>query len=301
MRVVVTGCEGQVARALAERAPAFGVTLIAIGRPALDLEQPETIAPALAAAQPDAIVNAAAFTAVDLAESDEATANRVNATGAGEVAAAARQLGVPVIQISTDYVFDGALDRPYREDDPTGPISAYGRSKLAGEEAVAAATRDHAILRTAWVYSPFGKNFVRTMLRLGLERSEVGVVGDQFGSPTDAFAIADAVLAVARNLVSRPNEAALRGVFHMAAQGEASWAEVAESVFAEAQRAGRAPVRVSHIATSDYPTPARRPANSRLDGSKLALIHGISLPHWRGALAACVARLLTDERAGQAS
>ena len=301
MRVVVTGREGQVARALIERAGAAGVTLIGLGRPELDLEKPATIGAALAAARPDLIVNAAAFTAVDLAESEEATACSVNAAGAGAVAAAARRLGVPVIQISTDYVFDGALDRPYREGDMARPISAYGRSKLSGEEAVAAATGDHAILRTAWVYSPFGRNFVLTMLRLGGERSEVGVVADQIGSPTNALDIADAVLTVARNLVARPNEAALRGVFHMAAQGEASWAEVAEAVFAAAEAAGRSPVRVRRIATSDYPTPARRPANSRLDCNRLAGAHGVSLPHWRGSLETCVARLLTDERAGRGS
>ena len=301
MRVVVTGREGQIVRALVERAADAGVTVVALGRPELDLERPETIGPALTAARPDVVINAAAFTAVDLAEREEATALKVNGAGAGEVAAVARRLGVPMIQISTDYVFDGALDRPYREDDATGPIGAYGRSKLAGEATVAAATPDHAILRTAWVYSPWAKNFVRTMLRLGTDRSEVGVVSDQIGSPTSALDIADAILAVARNLVSTPNEASLRGVFHMAAQGEASWAEVAEAVFAEAAAAGRTPVQVRRIATSDYPTPARRPANSRLDGAKLASIHGVALPHWRGSLATCVARLLTDERAGQAS
>lgn len=301
MRIVVTGREGQVVRALVERAAEAGATLVSVGRPELDLERPETIGPALKAARPDVIVNAAAYTAVDLAESAEATALAVNGAGAGEVAAAARRLGVPAIQISTDYVFDGGLDRPYCEDDATGPISAYGRSKLAGEQAVAAATPDHTILRTAWVYSPFGKNFVRTMLRLGAERSEVGVVADQIGSPTSALDIADAVLAVARNLVARPDDTALRGVFHMAAQGDASWAEVAEAVFSDAEAAGRKPVQVKRIATSDYPTPARRPANSRLDGTRLASIHRVSLPHWRGSLTTCVARLLTDERAGQGS
>lgn len=301
MRVVVTGREGQIARALAERAACHGVALLAVGRPELDLECPETIAPTLAAARPDVVVHAAAFTAVDRAEAEEARAFAVNAVGAGAVAAAAHGLGVPVIQLSTDYVFDGSLDRPYREGDATGPISAYGRSKLAGEEAVAAATPDHAILRTAWVYSPFGTNFVRTMLRLGAEREEVSVVCDQTGCPTSALDIADAVLAVARNLVGSPADRALRGVFHMAAQGEANWAELAETVFSEAAAAGRRPVRVRRIATADYPTPARRPANSRLDGAKLAATHGIRLPHWRGATTACVTRLLKGEETGPIS
>jgi dTDP-4-dehydrorhamnose reductase len=283
-----------------ERVP-VGVEVIALRRPDLDLAVPKTVAPALRAARPDVIVNTAAYTAVDQAESEPDLAMRVNGEAAGEAARAAAALGIPVIQLSTDYVFDGALDRPYREDDATGPISAYGASKLAGEQAVAAATNNHAILRTAWIYSPFGKNFVRTMLRLGAERDEVGVVADQAGCPTGALDIADAIFTVARNLTSRTDDASLRGVFHMSAAGEAVWADVAEAIFAERERHGGKSVRVKRIATADYPTPARRPANSRLDCGKLALAHGVRLPEWRGALRACVARLLTDERAGQGS
>lgn len=294
MRIVVTGQAGQVALAMAERAPA-GVTLVPLARPLLDLEKLETIAPALAASRPDIIVNAAAFTAVDLAESEVETALLVNGTAAGEIAGAAARLAVPVIQISTDYVFDGTLDRPYREDDAVGPISSYGASKLAGEQAVAAATGDHAILRTAWVYSPFGKNFVRTMLRLAETRDEIGVVADQAGCPTNALDIADAIFAVAKNLLARPGDNALRGVFHMGAQGEAVWADVAEAIFNQRAAYGHAPVAVKRIATSDYPTPARRPANSRLDCTKLATIHGVTLPQWRGSLGACVMRLLTEQ------
>lgn len=296
VRIVVTGQNGQVATALSERAPT-GVTVVALGRPLLDLERLETIAPAIAAAKPDVVVNAAAFTAVDLAESEEGKAHRVNGIAAGAVARAAAALRVPVIQISTDYVFDGALDRPYREDDETGPISAYGRSKLAGEVAVAAATGNHAILRTAWVYSPFGKNFVRTMLRLAQTRDEIGVVADQFGNPTSALDIADGIFAIARNLTDRPQDATLRGIFHMTARGEGCWADVAETIFAERAAAGLAPVRVKRIATSDYPTPARRPANSRLDCDKLAAAHGVALPDWHQSLRACVRRLITEDPA----
>jgi dTDP-4-dehydrorhamnose reductase len=296
VRIAVTGLNGQVATALKERAPA-GVAIVPLGRPALDLQDLATIAPAIAAARPDVVVNAAAFTAVDLAESQEETALLVNGRAAGAVAQAADALGVPVIQISTDYVFDGTLERPYREDDATGPISAYGRSKLAGEQAVAAATANHAILRTAWVYSPFGKNFVRTMLRLAETRAEVGVVADQVGNPTNALDIADAILGVANNLLARRDETSLRGVFHMTAQGEAVWADVAEAIFAERAAAGQARVAVKRIATSDYPTPARRPANSRLDCEKLAAIHGVTLPEWRGSLQLCVRRLLTQDPA----
>jgi dTDP-4-dehydrorhamnose reductase len=284
---------------LQERAPEAGISVVSLGRPEFDLERPETLAPALDAARPDIVVNAAAYTAVDLAESEEDTALTVNGAAAGAIAAAARALGVPVIQLSTDYVFDGRLQRPYREDDATAPVSAYGRSKLAGELAVAAAAPDHAILRTAWVYSPFGRNFVRTMLRLGAERQEVSVVADQTGCPTSALDIADAVLHVSRNLLSRPDDVGLRGVFHMAAEGEASWAVMAEAIFADAATLGRGAVRVRPIATADYPTPARRPANSRLDSAKLAAVHDVRLPHWRGALRDCVTRLIATDQARQ--
>ncbi len=294
MRIAVTGKAGQIVLAMLERVPT-GSSVSPLGRPGLDLERLETIAPALVAARPDIVVNAAAYTAVDLAESERDLAMRINGEAAGRVAAAAAGLGVPVIQISTDYVFDGALERPYREDDAVGPISVYGESKLAGEHAVAMATRDHAILRTAWVYSPFGKNFVKTMLHLAQIRDKVGVVADQAGCPTNALDIADAIFAVSDNLLARRQDPALRGVFHMSAQGEAVWADVAEAIFAERVAAGGKPVAVGRIATSDYPTPARRPANSRLDCTKLAAVHGVSLPQWRGSLGACVTRLLTEQ------
>ena len=294
MRIAVTGQSGQIVLSMLERAPA-GIEVIALGRPTLDLADLASIAPAIAAARPDIVVNAAAYTAVDQAESEPELATLVNATGTGEIAKAAAGLGVPIVQISTDYVFDGALDRPYREDDPVGPVSAYGGSKLAGERAVAAATPDHAILRTAWVYSPFGRNFVKTMLRLAETRDEIGVVADQFGCPTSALDIADAVFAVARNLVARPGDAGLRGIFHMAAEGEAAWADVAEAIFAERERLGGSPVRVRRIATADYPTPARRPANSRLDCGKLSARHGVRLPKWRDSLTTCVERLLENQ------
>lgn len=205
MRIVVTGLSGQFVLSMLERAPE-GVTVVALGRPQLDLERLETITPAIMASGPE--VNAAAFTAADLAESQEDTARLINGTAAGEVANAASTLGVPVVQISTDYVFDGSLGRSYREDDSVAPIAAYGRSKLEGERAVAAATPDHSILRTAWVYSPFGKNFVRTMLRLAETRDEVGVVADQAGCPTSALDIAERIFAVARNLTERPRDVA---------------------------------------------------------------------------------------------
>lgn len=292
MRVVVTGREGQVARALAERAYAHDATVVFVGRPECDLALPETISPALLAAQPDIILSAAAYTAVDQAESEDSRATAINGHAAGIIGVAAREIGVPVIHLSTDYVFDGSLQRPYREDDPVGPVSVYGRSKLLGEQTVAAACPDHAILRTAWVYSPFGKNFVKTMLRLARTHDLLRVVSDQQGAPTSALDIADGVLRVAANLLDHPQDRSLRGTFHMTGQGETSWAGLAERIFATSQALGGPTARVEPIATQDYPTPARRPANSRLDCSRLKATHAVALPPWQDSVDACVTRLL---------
>ena len=291
MRVAVTGKEGQVARSLAELGASRGIEILPVGRPALDLQEQAGILPALSAVKPDVIVSTAAYTAVDKAESERELAFSINGGGAGAVARAARSLDVPVLHLSTDYVFDGGGTRPYREDDPTGPVSAYGASKLEGERLVAAATPDHAIFRTAWVYSPFGANFVKTMLRLGESRSEVGVVADQTGCPTSAHDIADAVLSAAEKLVA-DRSPAFRGIFHLTGSGEASWADFAEHVFSVAASSGRPPVTVRRITTADYPTPAGRPANSRLSGKKLASVYGIRLPDWRSSTEAVVRRLL---------
>ncbi len=230
LRILVTGANGQVATALQERAPP-GVEVVALARPTLDLADPASIRDAFEPQTADVVVNAAAYTAVDKAESEPGLAMAVNGEGAGLVAEAARALGAPVIQLSTDYVFDGSLDRPYTEDDPVAPIGAYGRSKLAGEEAVAAANPRHVILRTAWVYSPFGANFVKTMLRLGETRREVSVVADQRGGPTSALDIADAVFAISATLLLHPGPEKY-GVFHMTGGGEATWAEFAQAIFA---------------------------------------------------------------------
>lgn len=295
MRIVVTGTEGQIVRALLERAPARAVVVKALGRPELDLLEPETVAPAIREASPDVIVNAAAYTAVDRAEAEPDLANAINGRGAAAVAAAAAELAVPVVQLSTDYVFDGALGRPYRETDPVGPVSAYGRSKLAGEQAVSAATPNHVILRTAWVYSPFGKNFVKTILRLAATRKELSIVADQHGSPTSALDIADGVLSVCRNLLDQPTDERLRGMFHMAGSGYTTWACFAESILAESARQGGPQASIKAIGTADYPTPAKRPANSRLDCSKLFQTHGVKLPDWQSSVSACVARLVKEQ------
>ena len=291
MRIAVTGSKGQVAASLIERA-GDKAEIVALGRPAFDLADRAAVLAGLEAARPDVVVSAAAYTAVDKAESEEELALKVNGEGAGHVAEAAARLGVPLLHLSTDYVFDGALDRPYREDDPTAPTGAYGRSKLLGEKLVAERCADSVILRTAWVYSPFGANFVRTMLRLNETRDEVGVVADQCGNPTSALDIADALIAIAAK-VKDDRSPALRGVFHMTGSGEATWADFAESIFQEAAARGRRATRVKRIATADYPTPARRPANSRLDNEKLGRVYGLRLPEWRQSVAACCARLLS--------
>ena len=292
MRIAVTGKEGQVALSLLERGAAAGHDIALVGRPELDLAgDAPAIMEAIDLARPDVIVSAAAFTAVDKAEAERDLAFAINGKGAGAVAAAAKAIGVPLVHLSTDYVFDGSKREPYGEEDQTGPTGVYGASKLAGEQAVLAAHDNVAILRTAWVYSPFGGNFVKTMLRLAGDRDEISVVDDQRGNPTSALDIADGVIAVSQNLVSGTNPAQ-RGIFHMAGSGEASWAEFARSIFGYSIAAGGPGARVKSIASADYPTPARRPANSRLNGDKLALTHGVRLPNWHQSTASIVARLV---------
>ncbi len=296
MRIIVIGRHGQVAHALAERAAVHGVETVLLGRPKLDLADPSGIEDLLREKEGDLIVNTAAYTAVDQAETEPDLADAINGIGAGAVAGAAAAMGLPVIHLSTDYVFDGTLDRPYREDDATEPLGAYGASKLLGETAVAAETGDYVILRTAWIYSPFGKNFVKTMLRLASERDEIGVVADQVGSPTSALDLADGIYGVARNLLERPRQRNLRGIFHMAGTDFASWAEFAAGIFALSARLVGPAARVRPLSTADYPTPARRPAHSRLDCTKLEAVHGIRLPSWRESLEPCLRRLIAELR-----
>ena len=284
MRMLVIGRHGQLAQSLAERG-GDGVTLI--GRPELDLAIPGSASAAIGVARPDLIVNAAAFTAVDLAETEEPQATRINADAAGEIAIAARDLGVPLIHISTDYVFGGTATAPIDEGAETDPIGAYGRSKLAGEIAVRAATDDHIILRTSWLVSPFGKNFVRTMVDLGQQRETLSVVGDQHGNPTSALDLADAILMVAAN--------AHRGrgqTYHVAGSGIASWFDVAVAVQDELARLGKKSATVAPITTADWPTPARRPAYSALDCSKFTRDFGVAMPDWRASLRPIVERLV---------
>ena len=299
MRLLVTGVQGQVARAVSEAAHPAGVDVMSLGRPDIDLAHPEGIAEAMIALAPDVVVNAAAYTAVDQAETEEAEATAINARGAAAVAAAAARIGAPLIHLSTDYVFDGASSRAYVEDDAINPTSAYGRSKAAGEIAVAKAQANHVILRTAWVYSPYGKNFLRTMLRLAEARDVVRVVADQRGAPTSALDIADAIILIAHRLM-RDDDPHVRGLFHMTGAGAASWADFAEAIFAESAARGGPSAAVERIATTDYPTPARRPANSALDCGKLQKAFGLQLPPWRESVGAVVQRCLAENMAQNA-
>jgi dTDP-4-dehydrorhamnose reductase len=293
MRVVVTGQQGQVARALVELGAEGVCEIVALGRPTLDLAAgPESIHDALAAAAPDVIVSAAAYTAVDKAESEPDHAFEVNADGAGAVARAADLLRTPLIHLSTDYVFDGTKPEPYVEQDKTGPRTVYGASKLAGEQRVLAAHPDSVILRTAWVFSPFGNNFVRTMLRVAADRDEIAVVTDQQGSPTGALDLADAILTIATRLRADPDPA-LRGVFHLTNEGSANWADFAEAIFSVSASVGGPNAAVRRIGTADYPTPALRPANSRLDCRLMAERYGITLRPWPDAVEPVVRRLIS--------
>lgn len=294
LRLTVTGQSGQVVTALAAAAPQHGMIVTPLGRPDLDLADPTGVDAALAATRPDVIVNAAAYTAVDKAEAEPDLARTVNALGAEAVARCAARLGLPVIQISTDYVFGDFGDQALTERDAPGPLNMYGRTKWEGETRVAAATANHAILRTSWVHAPFGANFVRSMLRLAANRDEIRIVADQHGSPTSALDIAEGIVAVARNLHERPSEAGLRGVFHMTASGYTTWAAFAEAIFAASASYGGPTAKVIPITTAEYPTAATRPLNSRLDCSHIAATHGVRLPDWRSSIEPTVERLLAQ-------
>lgn len=292
MRLLVTGREGQVVRALIEQARGTQFEIVPVGRPQLDLAGPQdAIIATIAAAAPELIVSAAGYTQVDRAEEEPELAFAVNEGGARAVARAAQRLDVPLIHLSTDYVFDGRSGDPYVESDPTSPATAYGASKLAGERAILAEHADSVILRTAWVYSPFGTNFVRTMLRLAAERDEISVVGDQLGNPTSALDIASGIVDIAGN-VAHDHDPAKRGIFHMTSSEEASWADLAAQIFRLSGEFGGAVANVKPIASADYPTRAMRPANSRLNCDKLEEAHAVRLPSWRSSLRPVVQRLI---------
>jgi dTDP-4-dehydrorhamnose reductase len=295
MRILLLGGTGQVGHALRHRLAPLGELVVTTrdGRladgsdcEALDLGEPERIAPLVGRIGPDVVVNATAYTAVDRAESERGLAMRINAEAPGQLARACARLGATLVHYSTDYVFDGTATEPYREDHPTAPLGAYGESKLAGEQAIGTSGARYLILRTAWVYGLHGHNFLRTMLRVGAERDELRVVADQVGSPTPAWLIAD----VTRRLLAQ-GTGMPEGVRHLVADGATSWHGFAEAIFEDASARGwlPRPPRVMPISTTDYPTPARRPAYSVLDTALLRADLGTPLPHWRQALSLTLA------------
>lgn len=293
MDILVTGGTGQVGLALRRLAVPDGVRLHAPGRAELDLADPASFGSAIADGRFAAVINAAAYTAVDKAESDVAAAFTVNATAAAVLADATRRAGIPLVQVSTDYVFDGTRAGAYDEADPVCPVNVYGASKEAGEQAVRVINPRHAIVRTAWVVSPDGANFVKTMLRLGAERPELGIVADQRGSPTSAADLAAVLLGIALRLVNDP--AAPTGTFHAVNAGEATWHDLARRVFDTAARLGRPGPVVRAIGTSDYPTPARRPAHSVLSTARLGEAYGMRLRPWGEAIDEIVRELVERE------
>jgi len=281
--IVVIGKSGQVARALQRAAAKRGLPFAALGRDAFDLEHPSPSA--VTALRPSVVINAGAYTAVDDAEDARERAFAINATGAEAAARAAAEVGAAFIHYSTDYVFSGDKRDPYVESDPVGPTGVYGASKLEGEARVCAAAPSAVVLRTAWVFDAEGKNFVRTMLRLAKTRDSINVVGDQFGCPTYADDLAAATLSIADQLRRGEGPA---GIYHCAGAGEASWAEFACEVFVCSQRLGGPSASVAPITTDQYPTKAKRPANSRLDCSKLGRDFGVTMRPWTDSVASCV-------------
>ena len=282
MRILVFGQTGQVARELMRRAPQ-GVSLIALGRSEADLSDPAQCADAVRAHHVDAVINAAAWTAVDRAEAEESAAYLVNAAAPAAMALACAEKGLPFVHVSTDYVFDGSGAVAFLPDDPTNPLGAYGRTKLAGERAVRAAGGPHVILRTSWVVSAHGSNFVKTMLRLGAERDALNVVADQVGGPTSAASIADALFVCAHGLL----DGAAGGTHHFSGAPNVSWADFARSIMTKAELQ----TQVNDIPTTAYPTPARRPLNSRLDCSSLKSAFGIDRPDWQDDVDSIIAEL----------
>lgn len=283
MRILLTGKNGQIGSALQRTLPQLG-EVIALDRSQIDLAQPPSIREAVHAARPDVIVNAAAYTAVDQAETDESGAFAVNRDGPAMLAEEATKRGALLVHFSTDYVFDGAKASPYVETDAPNPLNVYGRSKLAGEEAIRATCCRHVILRTSWVYSEIGKNFLLTMLRLARERKELRVVDDQQGAPTSSHMLAAATAEAIRALLHTPASA---GVWHMTARGSTTWCGFARAIF----EAKNIPVSVVPILSADYATPARRPRNSILHNSKLQNNLGISLPTWEVGMREVLARM----------
>jgi dTDP-4-dehydrorhamnose reductase len=295
LKILQFGRTGQVGMELLLRAARHGHQVTALGRDSVDLAEPKRVAWAVSAARDiDIVINGAAYTAVDKAESEPELAMTVNAESVSVLAETCARRGLPLIHLSTDYVFDGSKQSPYTEDDPTNPVNAYGRSKLAGEVAVREHQPQHVIFRTSWVYSSHGVNFVKSMLRLGRERDELRIVDDQWAAPTSAGDIAEACLKIAQH-VADSGQASPWGTFHYAADGETTWCRFAQAIFDEAREWAGLRARVTPITTAEYPTPARRPANSRLDCTKIVKAYGVKRRPWREALGDVLAALKAEK------
>jgi dTDP-4-dehydrorhamnose reductase len=285
VKILINGRHGQVSHELQQRLGAVGELLV-LGRDQLDLAQPDQIRRQVQNIRPDLIINAAAHTAVDLAESEPQSAFSINAVAPGILAEEALALDIPLIHYSTDYVFDGTKDGPYNEDDTPNPLGVYGKSKLAGEQAVRDVQGKHLILRTSWVYSTHGRNFLLTMQRLLQEKPELRVVADQIGAPTWAGTIANSTLALIERW--QTGQVANWGTYHLSAQGETSWFGFAQAIGEALREQGKPCADLLPIPSSDYPTPAARPLNSRLDCSRLQRDWGVSQPDWQTALRECL-------------
>jgi len=293
--IFIAGRTGQVAGALLDLAVEYNVPLVATGRPQLDLADPASIERVATSIAPRAIVNAAAYTAVDRAEAEPTLAFAVNRDGAAQLAAAAARLRIPFVHMSTDYVFDGQKVSPYLEDDPLAPLSVYGQSKLAGEQAVREIYPGSLVLRTSWVYSSSGHNFVRTMLHLAATRDVVRVIDDQHGAPTAASDLARAIL----DILTSPAAREAAGLYHITAAGETTWHGFADAIFAGWARRGHRVPKLAATTTAEYPLPARRPVNSRLDCSKIERTLGVRLPRWEASLEACLDQIAASAMEAQ--
>nr|WP_142848196.1 dTDP-4-dehydrorhamnose reductase [Telmatospirillum sp. J64-1] len=290
--ILVTGAHGQLGWEVARRGA--GLSLHALGHGDLDITDRLAVMQTIARLKPKIVINAAAYTAVDRAENDADAAYAVNRDGPAHLAAACAEVGIPLIHISTDYVFDGSKSGAYKEDDPVAPLGIYGKSKLAGEEAVREHLAHHVILRTAWVYGIHGHNFVKTMLRVGAERDTLRVVDDQRGCPTFAGDLADATLAIARQMINGTMRDECFGTFHCTGSGATSWYGFARKIFELAKPSLQKVPTIEAITTAEYPTPAKRPANSVLDCHRLEQAYGIRLRSWEAALAEMLNTVLVD-------
>jgi dTDP-4-dehydrorhamnose reductase len=294
--ILVAGRAGQLARCLFQLAARIDVPLVTVGRPELDIGDQASVERMMRKVNPAVVVNAAAYTAVEKAQTEREDAYRINAEGAGLLAKAARQRSLPFVHVSTDYVFDGRKSEPYVESDVTSPLGVYGQSKLDGETAVAAAHADAVILRTSWVYSAFGANFMKTMIRLAESHPTVRVVDDQRGTPTSAHDLALAVLKIIDQL-THPRVQQAGGIYHLTATGETTWHGFAAAIFEGLRARDQRIPKLEPIGTADYPTPAKRPAYSVLNCTKLERTFGVRLPPWRRSLDACLDQLVVQKEA----